>query len=279
MIHVDRSGVPVPSVLVAVNGKADKERKANELLAGQQLFKKMKFTAYKDTTVMQTLGTLFKGKCAYCESRYMAQQPGDVEHYRPKAGVAVKGANGKVVTISGYYWLAADWDNLLPSCADCNRPRKHEIKSGAGKRVLGKANWFPVDPEIHRASLPAAVATEPRLLLDPCRDEPSAHIVFDDDGTVSAKPVGPAPSAIGLASIEFCALARLELTQERHKRGEEVLYVIDNVLRAKAAGDSAEVTRHATRLAAMIDAAAEYSAYANTLVARGLGPLRAELGL
>jgi hypothetical protein len=123
------------------------------------------------------------------------------------------------------------------------------------------------------------VATEPRLLIDPCRDDPGEHIVFDEDGTVKALTPNLTVSAMGVATIEFCALARLELTQERHKRGKEVLYVIDNVLRAKAAGDSAEVKRHAEQLSRMIDASATYSAYATTLVVRGLGPLRSELGL
>lgn len=279
MIAVDRSKVAAPAVLTTAGGKADKERQANQALAAQQRFKDMKFAAYKDATVMQALGQLFNGKCAYCESTYVAQQPGDVEHFRPKAAVAVQDGNGKVVTKPGYYWLAADWDNLLPSCADCNRPRRHEIRRGAGKRVMGKANWFPVDPESNRASLPAAVATEPRLLIDPCRDDPGLHIVFDDDGTVSALTPNHTVSKMGKATIEFCALARLELTQERHKRGLEVQYVIDNLLRANAAGDSAEVKRHAEQLSRMIDASATYSAYATALVVRGLGPLRAVLGL
>jgi uncharacterized protein (TIGR02646 family) len=279
MIHVDRSKVAVPAVLTQPGGKADKERVANAALAAQQRFKDMKFTAYKDPSVMQLLGTLFNGKCAYCESRYLAQQPGDVEHFRPKAAVAVKDASGKVVTVAGYHWLAADWGNLLPSCADCNRPRKHEIKSGAGKRVMGKANWFPVDPEAHRASQPAAVPTEPRLLIDPCTEDPSQHIVFDEDGTVAALAPNFTVSPMGAATIEYCALARLELTQERHKRGKEVLYVIDNVLRAKAASDLNEAKRHAAQLSTLIDASAPYSAYASSLVVRHLGHLRAELGL
>ena len=279
MIHVDRSKVAAPAALVQAGGKADKERVANAALAAQQRFKDMKFTAYKDPSVMQLLGMLFNGKCAYCESRYVAQQPGDVEHFRPKAAVAVKDAIGKVATVAGYHWLAADWGNLLPSCADCNRPRKHEIKSGAGKRVMGKANWFPVDPEAQRASQPASVATEPRLLIDPCTEDPGQHIVFDEDGTVQALTPNRTLSPMGAATIEYCALSRLELTQERHKRGKEVLYVVDNVLRAKAAGDSAEAKRHAAQLSTMIDASAPYSAYATALVVRHLAHLRAELGL
>jgi uncharacterized protein (TIGR02646 family) len=280
MIRVDRASVPVPAVFSVAGGKVEKERTANDQLALQQKFKEMKFAAYKDPSIMDALRVLFNGKCAYCESRYVAQQPGDVEHFRPKGEVAVKGADGKLITKTGYYWLAAQWDNLLPSCADCNRPRKHEIRSGAGKRVLGKANWFPVDPEAKRATQATSVAAEPRLLLDPCLDDPNAHLVFDEDGTVNAKVVGAGLSKTGEATIEFCALARLELTQERNKWRKLVVdEAIDNVKEAIAAGDSAAVTQRARHLAGLIERDAPYSAYVSRLLDLKLGPLRTQLGL
>lgn len=277
MIHVDR--VAPPPALVDPAGKAAQERRDNDALAAAGQFDKMKFKAYKHPSVMPALGAMFHGKCAYCESRYVAQQPGDVEHFRPKALVAVRGADGKVEQRRGYHWLAAEWSNLLPSCADCNRPRQHEVRRGRGKRVLGKANWFPVEPEAARATQPGAELTEPRLLLDPCRDDPAAHLVFDDDGTVEPRVVAGTPSALGAASIEFCALERLELTQERHKRGVEVRYVIDNLLDALARQDSAALLRHATQLRTMTDAQAEYSAYAGALLARHLPDRHAVPGL
>jgi uncharacterized protein (TIGR02646 family) len=268
VIHVVRS--PAPPALVDPAGKAAEERRHNDAMAAAGQFDKMTFKAYKHPSVMPALTEMFHGKCAYCESRYVAQQPGDVEHFRPKALVAVRGADGKVEQRRGYHWLAADWSNLLPSCADCNRPRQHQVRRGRGKRVLGKANWFPVEPEAARATLPGAEDVEPRLLLDPCRDDPAAHLFFDHDGTVAPRVVAGVPSAIGAASIEYCALERLELAQERHKRGVEVLYVIDNLLDAMNRGDSAALLRHEARLRTMTDAQAEYSACANALLARHL---------
>lgn len=279
MIRVDRSSAPMPPVFNQPNGKVARERAANDLLAAQQKFKEMKFTAYKDPSIMATLASLFQGKCAYCESRYVAAQPGDVEHFRPKAQVAVKDGAGVVTTKAGYYWLAAEWSNLLPSCADCNRPRQHEIRRGAGKRVLGKANWFPIDPETRRATTPAAVALEPRLLIDPCTDDPSIDLVFDEDGTIDARAVGGQRSKRGEATIEYCALARLELTQERARAGESVLFAIDQVKQAIAANDSARVTANARFLARLLASDAPYSAYASRLVDLQLGPLRAQLNL
>lgn len=268
MIHVDR--VPPPPALVDPAGKAAQERRDNDALAAAGQWDKLSFKAYKHPSVMPALTRMFHGKCAYCETRYVAAQPGDVEHFRPKAQVAVQVQGGKVERRRGYHWLAADWGNLLPSCADCNRPRQHDVRRGRGKRVLGKANWFPVEPESARATQPGGEDTEPRLLLDPCRDDPAAHLVFDDDGTVAPRMIAGKPSAIGAASIEYCALERLELAQERHKRGIELRYVIDNLVDAWARQDSAALLRHAAQLQTMSDASAEYSAYAGALLARHL---------
>ena len=51
----------------------------------------------------------------------------------------------------GYYWLAGDWENLLASCIDCNRTRKHFDYIKKEKITLGKGNWFPLEPSTPRA--------------------------------------------------------------------------------------------------------------------------------
>ena len=88
----------------------------------------------------------FYGKCAYCESRIAENQPGDIEHFRPKN--AVKDINNQNVEINrghgnephpGYYWLAYSWQNLLPACRDCN-----SITRAKTKQRVGKGNRFPV---------------------------------------------------------------------------------------------------------------------------------------
>jgi uncharacterized protein (TIGR02646 family) len=279
MIRVDRASVPVPQALTAPAGSAVKERTENEKKAKAGKYHEMKFTAYKSPDVMIRLRALFRGKCAYCECRFEAQQPGDVEHFRPKSLVAVEGADGKVVVIKEvYFWLAAEWTNLLPSCADCNRPRKHELREGSGRRVMGKANWFPVHPERRRARTARSVAKEPYQLLDPCVDDPGAHLRFDTDGTI--EPAGPDAAARrrGEMTIKYCALARLELTQERYKRGIEVEYAATNLLASIQANDSAAVVRHARFLATMLAPDAAYSAFARAVATHHLGPHMSLLG-
>jgi hypothetical protein len=85
----------------------------------KDLFDSAIYGALKDS-----LKSYFAAKCAYCESSFDAVAWGDVEHYRPKRGVSGEDHRG-------YYWLAYNERNLLPSCQLCNQ--------GKGKR-----NQFPI---------------------------------------------------------------------------------------------------------------------------------------
>jgi hypothetical protein len=190
MIHVDRSRVSRPVTLVfKKDSPASLElKKATDFFSkprGQQRFN---FSAYKHPDVIRALTKLFYGKCAYCESNFAAVVPIDIEMFRPKGGVL------ESPTHPGYWWLAMVWENLLPSCMDCNRVRDHAgIKSG-------KANRFPLEDETKRGFKPGGEKNEKPLLLDPCVDFPEDHLVFDPKGTVvSDTPRGQATiSVLGL---------------------------------------------------------------------------------
>lgn len=133
------------------------------------------------------LFTAFCNKCAYCESIVTNAQPGDVEHYRPKNRVSDDTLKPIKATYEGwgeidhlgYFWLAYEWNNLLPSCADCNRYRKHFDGNG-----YGKADRFPVDGE--RACLPGEEFKEKALLIDPTKVNPEDHLIFFPEGHVRA---------------------------------------------------------------------------------------------
>src|SRR5262249_341553 len=90
---------------------------------------------------------LFHDKCAYCENKPLAGYPGDVEHYRPKGKVDEDESH------PGYYWLAYDETNLLPSCSLCNQPRR------------AKLTHFPVKGAHSRDA--RKLAAEVPLLLNP----------------------------------------------------------------------------------------------------------------
>lgn len=229
MIRVNRSGVPVPAVLNGPGSEGMQERqKATAFYANPaNREKSFDFRVYKDDAVKRALNELFHLKCAYCESKYAATQPVDVEHYRPKGAVVVNGERRK----PGYYWLAAAWDNLLPSCIDCNRSRTQEFPD-ADPRLSGKANLFPVENEDQRATAPGEEAQERRLLLHPCRDFPEAHLEFLEEGLVRPKlKSGGQPSPKGVASIEVYGLQRMGLVSMRRDRLKLVLAQIKRVAR------------------------------------------------
>jgi uncharacterized protein (TIGR02646 family) len=219
MIHIDRSKVKPPKVLADPNGLGAKERARALDFYDKNLDqgKSFPFKVYKNPEVTDTLDELFHHKCAYCESPYGATQKVAVEHYRPKGSVLV---NSKI-SGRGYYWLAADWDNLLPSCTDCNSPRTQKV-TGEKARVLGKGTEFPIANEAKRAVRPGQESQERRLLLNPCLDNPDEHLVFEEEGEEvivrpAIKPNGK-ESPMGRESIRVFGLRRMGLAEARRDR-------------------------------------------------------------
>ncbi|MCH7535621.1 MAG: hypothetical protein IH948_07745, partial [Bacteroidetes bacterium] len=126
---------------------------------------------------------VFHGKCVYCESLIDADQPGDLDHYRPKGRVTDSSNKDIIITESdgstkphpGYYWLAYDWLNLLPSCTDCNRPSKRKTVER-----IGKWNQFPV--QNFRAKSPGEEVDEIPLIINPVLEDPTEHLDIDSTG-------------------------------------------------------------------------------------------------
>jgi hypothetical protein len=129
----------------------------------------------------------FHGKCAYCETLIVANHPGDLDHFRPKNRVTdasgpikMKDGRGRDLPHPGYYWLAYEFRNLLPSCEDYNRPNKG--RSG-GLRV-GKWDAFPVKG--FRARRPGEEKREKPLLINPtakgCKIED--HLTVNKGGII-----------------------------------------------------------------------------------------------
>ncbi len=178
MISVNRTSVTSPKDLVGADCPGAKELAkalAFYARAENRTASYGKYKAYKSESVIKALNELFHGKCAYCESAYSATQPVDVEHYRPKGAIIIKDA----LTPPGYYWLAATWENLLPSCIDCNRERTQEFQDRRTGKV-GKANKFPVRGRKKHAAKPGHEKREHtyRLLINPCEDLPHNQLEF-----------------------------------------------------------------------------------------------------
>jgi hypothetical protein len=140
-------------------------------------------------------GPPFYGRCVYCEREIADASEGDVDHFRPKGsitdeednpvllldenGAPVLDENGNPKPRPGYYWLAYDWRNLVPSCKRCNQPRT------VGEESIGKRSRFPVAAGTRHAETPEEVAEERPLLINPAsgddEDDPAKHLRFDTD--------------------------------------------------------------------------------------------------
>lgn len=199
----------------AVGFFTDKSNYKNNVKLCQKSFT---FRVYKDAELAKELQALFGGKCAYCESNYAHVTPKEVEHFRPKAEIEMV-KNSSVYP--GYFWLAAEWTNLLISCVDCNRVRNHDVP-GQSKRVrLGKGAQFPLDDEklrVRKHGRDLSGEERVRLLIDPCREDPEKLLKFDDEGLIH--PVY-GPSAFkgkkAKTSIDVYALQRKPLVEERKR--------------------------------------------------------------
>jgi hypothetical protein len=221
------------------------------------------FAAYKLTSVKDALNATFNFKCAYCESSFEATQPLDVEHFRPKSGVLV----GNELVWGVYFWLAARWGNLLPSCTDCNRPRKQALPDGTAL-TLGKSNQFPIGSEAKRAAKEGEEKGESRLLVHPCLDDPGKHFAFEPDGIVSWK------TRKGRESIRVYALLRRGLVNQRKERQVEIRTHISIArgLARKLETDgpdpdlAALLAEEIDALTRLVEPGREYSAMARTLI-------------
>lgn len=190
MRAVIRNEVQTPDAMGGEDSPAGRELDKFRRYFAKPTGKVPAFSVYKSDSVKRQLDTLFHGKCAYCESFYASTAPVDVEHYRPK------GAVYEDTNHPGYWWLAMDWENLLPSCIDCNRKRKQKVPKLSAKLLAlqegqrgfnhgmlissGKKDSFPV-LGVRAMSEGAAITGEYPLLLDPCRDDPQEHLRFHID--------------------------------------------------------------------------------------------------
>ncbi|WP_175650024.1 HNH endonuclease [Pseudomonas sp. Marseille-P9899] len=234
MRRVDRGPISAPACLEVPDktGKTERDRARAHQSDPDPQKGTFSFTLYKHEDVRRALARLFHNKCAYCETFFSASAPVDIEHFRPKSSVSEDAAH------PGYWWLAMSWDNLLPSCIDCNRRRKQYIPTissslealydtsetfhvGLQQTQTGKQDSFPIKDHTKRfvAESYGHDAEEP-YLLDPARDDPRKHLRFHIDPASPVSLVLPTsesgqPSERGAVSIQTYGLNRLGLVQDR----------------------------------------------------------------
>ncbi|MBO0356447.1 hypothetical protein J0X19_00685 [Hymenobacter sp. BT186] len=202
MIRI-RKRATAPAMLTTL-GTADRQRlegifaadpAACQVPRNQQLVAKP--AIYGAAAVKAALAADQRGKCCYCESKFEATGFGDVEHFRPKAGVRQQPKSA--LEKPGYYWLAYEWSNLLYSCEICNR--RH------------KSNWFPLLNPARRARQHDDQLWQERPLLPhPCRTDPATELTFNRHVAVEKNL-----SARGVACIRAYGLNRPPLRQRRYE--------------------------------------------------------------
>lgn len=246
MRKVNRNGVAEPNALSAIDSIGSKELERARSAKKRRPKAPVTFKAYKSEEVKLRLNQLFLGKCAYCEVFYSASSPMDVEHFRPKGAVSESPKH------PGYWWLAMKWDNLLPSCIDCNRRRKQRVAklstsvdklydytdiSRTGVRVKsGKKDSFPIADESKRLKPEDhGHEKEGNLLLDPSKDDPRDHLKFHVStqlpiSLVLASGVSRLDRERGKASIEVYGLNRLGLVQDRTRLLRKLHFLGDVVV-------------------------------------------------
>src|SRR5262245_23056525 len=156
----------------------------------------------------EDLRRLFRGKCAYCEKRFAKSETILVDHFRPTGHAKQLGGSSSP---DHYWWLAYEYENLYPACADCHRH---------------KGTMFPVKGQrAAKGEVGKDLRKERALLLDPCSDNPQEYLYFLKDGrVVPASGRGrdqKARAERARATIEILGLNRKELVKARAMAIEE----------------------------------------------------------
>jgi uncharacterized protein (TIGR02646 family) len=207
VIYIDRNLVTCPTIL---ESKAARKARATaaafyKVKASDRAQRKHSFDpkVFAHPDVVQALTKLFHGKCVFCETTLDGDELA-VVHYRPAGGALdLKGGFAP-----DHYWgLAYTWANLYSSCRECERHKGHRFP------VRGtRASANPLEGR--------QLARENPLLLDPCADVPSDHLVFRETG--EERGVVTSSTARGRQTIEVLGLNRRSLVLKRRVMGDAV---------------------------------------------------------
>lgn len=250
MIANSRPSVTPINVEAVLNRQRNKQGRLLTELEEARMFyqqipaptKAFDFKLYRDPAICVELDALYHEKCAYCETAYGAASARNVEHFRPKGKIKDAPADH-----FGYWWLASNWANLIPSCPGCNQYRRVPVYEPGmslaefeerrlklrSLTTTGKGNRFPLNPPSTWAATEAEdCSAEDPLLIHPEHRKPEDHIewFFDwdqqtpiwlaDSLVVSVRPImrNGVPDPYGKTSIAVYGLNRAGLFRERMAR-------------------------------------------------------------
>lgn len=198
-----------------------------------------KRSIFADDSVKNTLLNAQHEKCCYCESKFRANYPGAVDHFRPKGAVQQKRCQRR--EYPGYYWLAYSWENLLVGCYSCNSEHKGTL--------------FPLsDPKTRARSHRDDLDAESPLLIDPASEEPRQHVRFRGSVVVPL-------TERGRETVRVLALNRSDLVKDR-KHWMMILEVLRKALKPGEKLDKDWVEQAKSLLEEAIRPDAKYSSMA-----------------
>ena len=117
MIKVHKNLDDIPLTL----NERKTEKRRDICIKDEKYHQKKEFhQRFKQKDIKESLKSIYKNKCAFCEQEItecidnnLEDCSSTIEHYRPK---------------SIYYWLAYSWDNLLWSCHRCNQNKDNKFE-------------------------------------------------------------------------------------------------------------------------------------------------------
>jgi hypothetical protein len=174
MQHFNRTDVQAPASLT--DERSSRARKAlmdifaTDSARLEQERVRMAHFAVEDDELLEALGKLFRGRCAFCESEnavtpYRFRPP---EEAGPTSSVAPEYAR---LSHLYYTWLVNDWANIYAICDGCRPLEASVFPIRTGKRMP-----LPHPSQVEQyASNPSGLwpfpGSERQVFLDPCGDE------------------------------------------------------------------------------------------------------------
>ena len=228
MQHFDRANVDAPECLADERAAPAREVLARIFATGEAKLEqeRVRMAPYvvDGYELVDALGTLFHGRCAFCESKT------DVTPYRfrpsEEAGPSSSAAPEFARLSHLYYtWLVNDWANIYAICDGCQPIEPSIFPMRTGQRMP-----LPQPAQVERYVLmPTGLwpfpGTERQVFLDPCGEENfRLNLVVAPDGRM----IGQSERAD--ATIRHFRLDRGELVLKRRRRFEGYLGELFHIL-------------------------------------------------
>jgi hypothetical protein len=169
------------------------------------------------------------GKCGYCET-FALNHPPAIDHHAPKGGVdelvsegyegeehyGARGRLTRLISTTGYHWLAYAWGNWLLVCERCN--------------TGWKGSLFPVREDPHPCPPRPDQPYTPLLLSPFGPEDPIDHLEFSALGEVVARDGSEHGEAtirtLGFHLRESLRRARQGFTADAYRHGERLLQAL-----------------------------------------------------